>query len=120
MSEKVGRPTVMTPETIAKLESAYLLGCTDVEACFAADVGQTTLYRYCEENPEFRERKERLKANPVFLARGIVTEALQAKDKAMALEVLKSKQGMKLALTGEDGGPVQISSVVRKIVRADD
>jgi hypothetical protein len=29
---KFGRPTVMTPETVQKLEEAFSFGCTDEEA----------------------------------------------------------------------------------------
>ena len=37
---------------------------TDEMACLYVGISTTTLYRYCEENPEFRERKELLKRSP--------------------------------------------------------
>ena len=58
---KRGRPTIITPEIIAKLEQAFSLGCSDLEACIYADIGKTALYDYQEKNPEFTERKEALK-----------------------------------------------------------
>jgi hypothetical protein len=77
MENKVGRPTVMTQEVLQKLEYAFMRGLTDVEACLYADIGTTTLYNYCEENPEFRERKEELKQHPTAKARLNVTEAIE-------------------------------------------
>jgi hypothetical protein len=71
MSE-VGRPTIMTPETLQKLEDAFALGCTDLEACVYADISKSTLYNYQEQHPEFVERKEELKEHPVLLARQTV------------------------------------------------
>jgi hypothetical protein len=52
-----GRPTVMTPEIIAKLEYVFALGGTDKEACLYADIGLETLYNYQRNHPEFAERK---------------------------------------------------------------
>ena len=53
----MSRPTVMTDDIVAKLESAFLMGCTDNEACLYADIDRSTLYRYQEKNPEFSDRK---------------------------------------------------------------
>jgi hypothetical protein len=77
MAEKVGRPTVMTEETIQKLEYAFMRGLTDLEACLYANISKSTLYNYCEENPEFMERKEELKQHPTAKARLNVTEAIE-------------------------------------------
>ena len=43
---KVGRPSVMTPEIINKLEQAFSMGCGDLEACLYADLTPSVLYRY--------------------------------------------------------------------------
>lgn len=59
-----GRPTVMTPEIIAKLEYIFALGGTDKEACLYADIGLETLYNYQRNHPEFAERKALLKETP--------------------------------------------------------
>lgn len=91
MSEVTGRPTVMTPETISKLEEAFLLGCSDIEACLYADIGKSTLYNYQEVNPEFVERKEKLKENPVLLARTSVVNKVST-DADLALRFLERKK----------------------------
>jgi hypothetical protein len=91
MADKVGRPTVMTEETLQKLEYAFLRGLTDVEACLYADIGTTTLYNYCEENPEFRERKEELKQHPTAQAKLNVTEAIENGDEDISKWWLERK-----------------------------
>lgn len=86
----MARPTIMTPETISKLEHAFLLGCGDLEACLYADIGKSTLYNYQNENPEFVERKERLKENPILLARTSVVNGLK-ENPDLALKFLERK-----------------------------
>lgn len=58
-----GRPTVMTPEVIRKLEDGFTKGLSDLEACLYAGIGKTPFYEYLQENPEFAERREMLKNN---------------------------------------------------------
>jgi hypothetical protein len=66
---EVGRPTVMTPEVLLKLEEAFSVGATDKEAIFLADISPATFYLYCKEHPEYLERKEALKDMPKYRAR---------------------------------------------------
>lgn len=73
---QMGRPTVMTEETIRKLEAAFAYGASDEDACFYAGIGKTALYDYCQEHPEFAERKEGLKTRPVMKALETVVGSL--------------------------------------------
>lgn len=73
---KTGRPTVMTAETLGKLNEAFALGSTDSQAAFYAGISATALYEYCRENPEFAQRKEALKETPILKARRTVVAAL--------------------------------------------
>ncbi len=57
----MSRPTIMTPETLAKLRQAFLLGADDRSACLYADIGTTALYDYQKQNPEYPEQKRSLK-----------------------------------------------------------
>jgi hypothetical protein len=101
---------------VQKLEQAFLMGCTDMEACLAADISPRTLYTYCEQNPEFSQRKEVLKQNPVMLARGVVLEAIRDdRDVTAAQKLLDRKEGSKVAVTGANGGPLQITEIKRTI-----
>ena len=104
-----GRPTVMTDEVIRKLEAAFLVGATDLEACVAGDISKTSLYKYCEENPEFAERKETLKNQPTLKAKVIVSKALDDDDLNTAHRVIDRKEGQKIKqeVSGPNGGPIE-------------
>lgn len=106
---KGGRPTKFTPETIAKLEEAFLLGCSDLEACLVANIAPSSLYNYQAENPKFLERKRTLKKNPSYKARKTVVEAIET-DAKLAMEYLTKKERDDFASrqesTGVDGGPI--------------
>lgn len=67
--KKVGRPTKITPEVLAKLEQAFKVGANDVEACEHAGIDEATLYRYQEKNPTFCEQKVAWKRNPILKAK---------------------------------------------------
>lgn len=99
----------MTPEVVSKLEQAFLMGCTDDEACLFADIGRSTLFRYCDDNEGFRDRKEVLKQNPVLQARQVQMDDLADKNSMIAQKVLDRKEGSKVAVTGPDGAPLGIN-----------
>jgi hypothetical protein len=102
-----GRPSLMTEATVRKLEEAFLLGCTDREAAFAAGIAPSTLYKYCEDHPEFLERKETLKKRPVFMARKVVVNALENNDIGTAHRVLERHDGTKALVDVPEGGPLE-------------
>jgi hypothetical protein len=116
-----GRPTVMTPEIIRKLEQAFAYGATDKEACFYAGIAPSTLYEYCAEHPEFSERKEGLKDQPVLLARQTVVNGLK-NDKNLAMQYLKSKRSREFSERTETdittgGMPIQQGMDVEEIAK---
>ena len=108
----------MTPEVIQKLEDAFTWGCTDLEACCYADVSKSTLYDYCQNNPEFSERKETLKNQPVMQARRIVQASLTDGDLATANRVIDRKEGQKIKQDITSGGK-QINTWVINPVTTD-
>lgn len=75
-----GRPTVMTPEIISKLEEAFLNGANDKEAIFLANIGSSTFYEYCKSNPDFAERKEALKDMPKYTAKMNIVSKINKGD----------------------------------------
>lgn len=91
MAEKVGRPTVMTEETLHKLEYAFISGLSDREACLYANIGTTTLYDYCNDNPDFAERKEMLKEQVKMRAKLNISEAIENKDTGISKWYLERK-----------------------------
>lgn len=92
MADKVGRPTVMTKETIQKLEYGFLKGLTDEQCCCYADISTSTLYNYCNDNPEFMERKEQLKNNPTIKAKLNIVEAIEQGDRDISKWYLERKE----------------------------
>ena len=113
---KGGRPTKMTPELIGKLEDAFTWGCTDTEACCFADIACSTLYDYCEKNPQFSERKEKLKNMPVMKAKRIQMSELDQESVSQANKVIDRKEGQKIKLGGEDGGAILIDHTIEFII----
>lgn len=88
----MARPTVMTPEVIAKLEEAFAWGCSDTEACLWANIAPATLYQYQEKNPQFTERKAQLKDTPIMLSRKAVVQAIKKGDRITAMQYLERKK----------------------------
>lgn len=87
-----GRPTIMAPELIAKLEEAFAWGCSDIEACLWAEIAPATLYKFQKRHPEFVERKAALKETPILLSRKAVVNAIKRGDKVTALAYLDRKK----------------------------
>lgn len=73
---KSGRPSIMTPKIIDKLREAFMMGCSDREACIYADIANQTLYNYQQEHPEFLEQKTTYKTNPLLKARKTIFDNL--------------------------------------------
>ena len=87
----MARPTVMTPETIDKLEQAFLNGASDKEAIFQAGISESTFYDYYKGNSEFSERKEGLKSQVKYRARKNVVDAINDGDKTLSQWYLERK-----------------------------
>ena len=65
---------------VTKLESAFMIGATDEQACIHADISKKSLYRYIEKYPEFRHRKETIKKKNGLLAKAIIHNILGKKN----------------------------------------
>ena len=77
---KGGRPTVMTAETVKKLEYGFLRGLTDEQCCLFAGISKQALYDYCHAHPEFTDRKELLKQQPSVQAKINIAEGIESGD----------------------------------------
>lgn len=117
-----GKPTVMTPETLTKLAIAFARGASDVEACFFAGIGKTTLYNYQNAHPEYVEHKEALKDSLIFKARGVIEDAITDGDKDMAKWYLERKKKAEFTtrqeVTGAEGKPL-VNGVIVEFVGVD-
>ena len=74
--KKTGRHTIMTPQTIAKLEHCFERGYSDYDAYKSVGISKDAFYDYCVANPDFSEKKEWLKKNTVILSKNIVYDKL--------------------------------------------
>ena len=88
---KGGRPTVMTPAMVNKLEEGFLKGLSDAECCLYCGISKQTLYDYCNKHPEFTDRKEDLKKQPAVQAKLNILEALNDGDKDISKWYLERK-----------------------------
>lgn len=106
----MGRPTIMTPNTLNHLRQAFAIGCTDEEACAYAKIACSTLYKYQNEHPEFIEEKEQLKQEPILKAKNTIVQNLDdPKNAQWYLERKKKDEfSTRSELTGGDGESIQI------------
>lgn len=88
---QVGRPRAITPEKLEKLEEAFKLGCTNREACFYADVAESTFYDFLKEYPEYSDKIAMWKDYEKIKARYVVHKALEKGDRDMAKWYLERK-----------------------------
>lgn len=78
--KKSGRPPKIDDGVLAKLDYAFGIGCSDIEACLYADISSSTLYRYFENNPEYRKHTMELKNKPVLKARVASDKLIESGD----------------------------------------
>lgn len=87
-----GRPTVITPDVLLKLERAYCGRASHAEAAAYADISESALYAYLKAKPEFSKRIEGLKGRTKLLAKLVVLEEVEKGNLAVALDVLERGQ----------------------------
>lgn len=110
--KKAGRPTVMTDAVLRKLEHGFSCGLSDREACLYADIWPSTLYEYCENHPEFSERKELLKEQVKMQAKLNLASSISSGDEKASEWYLERKAkdefSTKTEVSGTIAGAVQI------------
>ena len=89
---KVGRPTVMTDDVVAKLEHAFAIGATATEACSYADISRNSLYDYIAYNEKFSNRIEQLRDKPILKAKNTIVKDLDQTGTAKWYLEKKSKE----------------------------
>lgn len=105
MKRKRGQPTVMTPEVMSKLEQAWSIGATHIEACGYAGISYEALNKYMLKNPEYRQIIDALKDKPILKARQTIANNLS--DPSTAKWYLEKKRrtefGNQVDITSSDG-----------------
>ncbi len=105
-----GRPTKFTPDTLAKLDSAFMCGATHGEAAIFAGIHPCTLSKWLAENPEYAQRIAHLQNQPRLLAKALVVAELQKGNLSVAWEVLERGRVDGYAKPQEPGRPgVQVN-----------
>lgn len=97
----MSRPTIMTTEVIEKLEEAFALGCTDLEATLYAGIAPATLYNHQEKDKKFLERKTQLKETPILKARATVIRSLESNPE-LAMKFLERRKKDEFSLRREN------------------
>lgn len=110
---KAGRKPIITEIKLSLLREAFLLGCTDAEACLKADISPATLYRYQERNPDYESKKAQWKEKPFLVARQTIYKGLES-DPKLALAFMERKKKDEFSLKNEmdltsGGEPVRIT-----------
>jgi hypothetical protein len=104
---------VFTKQTLQKLEEAFSMGCSDLEACLHANISKSALYDYQEANPEYKHRKELLKEKTILLARNEVIKGL-TNNPEFSLKYLERKRKAEFSLrvenTGKDGNAIEVNT----------
>ena len=108
-----GRPTVMTPETIGKLEQAFAIDATVEEACSYADISRDAFYDYLKKEPTFSDRIEDLRQRPILKARQTIVKSLDNPQHAQWYISRKRKKEFaeRIEQTGADGGAIKVEGV---------
>jgi hypothetical protein len=107
-----GQPTVMTPLILAKLDQAFAIGCTDVEACAYAEIAEATLYSYQSKNPEYAEHKAQLKEKPILKAKNNVIAAMNEHKTPLVIKgvLITHKDGSPILLEDPDDRDIRIKT----------
>jgi hypothetical protein len=77
-----GRPSKIKLPELQKLEMAFKMGCDNREACAFAEIKESTFYLYCKNNPDFLDKIEAWKINPILKAKRTVYSGLDNVDTA--------------------------------------
>lgn len=100
---------VFTPEVLAKLKMAFLIGATDEEACCFADISVNTFYDYQARTEGYAQEKAKWKQTPILKARQSLINGLT--DPELALKYLERKKKDEFSLrqeyVGKDNGPIE-------------
>jgi len=131
--KKNGRPTVRTPELIERVKQALSLGLDWGTAAKCAGVGERTLRRWRDEDPELSAELDEAKANAVQRAAFALWKRIAAGDTAAIRfflmtrsEEFKDKAGVAVNVDNRKvvlGGPqlpegAELKDFVRQLIDA--
>lgn len=122
--KQLGRPSLFTQETLQKLEQAFMMDFTDYESCIFADVSESAFYAYCKDNPDFQERKLRLKKSLSMVAKMRLAESVNKGNTTDAKWMLERRDrdnySLRSELDGKNGKPIDSKVRVKYILKEED
>jgi hypothetical protein len=119
-----GRPTKLTPELLEKakqyIDGGYLtdeLVPTIAGLACYIDIRRSTAYEWAKDNQEFSDIFERIMAKQ---ENGLLKGGLAGDYNPTIAKLMLTKHGysdkQETALTGADGGPIDVRDVTRTII----
>lgn len=99
-----GRSTVMTPQVLAKLEECFAKGYNDYQSYKSAGISKDAFYDYKKSHPDFSEKIQWLKDNPLILAKENVYDKIAEGDIKTSQWYLERKAKDEFSLRTENIG----------------
>lgn len=96
-----GRPSVVTPEIIDKLDYAFSIGCNDTEAISFAGISKSAFYNYLDKHADYKERKEALKLKPILKAKKANNDLIESGDPVHIRWYLERKKAEEFSTKAE-------------------
>lgn len=105
-----------TEEVLSKLDYAFAIDCSIVEACLYAGISETTYHRWVGEDSKLKERFDRQKQATVLKAKVAVHEKVD-QSYSNAMDYLSRKQKKQYStrqeMTGADGEELkQVTKII--------
>jgi hypothetical protein len=124
MTHPGGRPTKLTPELIAKandyIQGGYLIDelvPTIAGLGVFLDIRRSTVYEWAKESKEFSDILDRVMQKQ---EKGLLKGGIEGTYNSTITKLMLTKHNysdkQETALTGADGGPVQLQEIKREIV----
>ena len=88
----MGRPTKLTPHLKTKVREACILGATNAEIAYMANITEKTLYNYFSQDEKFLQQVNAWKQEPLLKARKTIIDNLDQPRIAMWFIERKSKE----------------------------
>ncbi len=87
--EKRGPKGIITPELRDRIIVLFKMGLNDDEVCDTLDLTPSVLYRYQNDNPEFKEKKDLAKGHLLAKAKRELYEGLTSNDPKIRIDTAK-------------------------------
>lgn len=87
--EKVGRKEDITPGIADRMLGLFRMGLNDEQVCDTLEITPSVLYRYQNNHPDFKEKKDLAKNHLVARAKREIYAALSSDDPKIRIDTAK-------------------------------